>query len=274
MLVYNGPNRYLLENCNKQKFNISNKIPYYIDIDPFLIELRIINFQLYFRNKIVQKKNKFIIYNINKVINYEDPLTKEIILKNKHLQVDINLLYPILIKEFIYLYKLESLNLIINNNCKEIITNTDLNQEDINKIKYLCKKFNINIEEEEFTQEELFHFKKINTFQKLDILGTYFPLNIYNNLSLQEKTNIYVELKLMWNAFCIDNNISDKDLFNKKLIWSNNDNVDKNLIEKINFLLDDNLDINLKKMISYLIIGAFSYVNNDIKKIYNNINFI
>ena len=78
----------------------------------------------------------------------------------------------------------------------------------------------------------------------------------------------------MWDAFCVDNDISDKDLFNKKINWSNNDNVDKNLIEKINFLLNDNLDINLKKMISYLIIGAFSYVNNDIKKIYNNINFI
>ena len=54
----------------------------------------------------------------------------------------------------------------------------------------------------------------------------------------------------------------------------NNNNIEIILIDKINFLLNNNLDYNLRKMITYLIIGAFAYVDVDIKKIYTDIDFI
>ena len=81
----------------------------------------------------------------------------------------------------------------------------------------------------------------------------------------------------MWIAFCNDNNISENDLYNEKIIWNiklNVDNIEVILIDRINFLLNDNLDKNIKKMITYLIMGAFAYVDPEIKKIYNDFIFI
>ena len=283
MLIYRNPNKCAFMSCNRRckkllcKNHINKKldfVPYFIQINPFYLELIIINLQTFWKNKLLLRKNKFIIKNFKNIVNNKDPISRDILIINGHLQENIDLLYPIIINNFIYLYKLENLLYIINTNCKEVITNTLIDSDEIKKIKILCVKLNLSINNEEFSEEELFHFKKIKTFQKLDILGTYFPINIYNKISLEEKKKIYQELRLMWNAFCIDNNINEIKLFKKNINWLIQDNIDKSLVDKINLLLNDNIDENLKKMISYLIIGAFAYINFDIKKIYNNFDFI
>jgi hypothetical protein len=176
-----------------------------------------------------------------------------------------------------YIYKLESLLQILSYDKIEIFSKTIIKKEDINKVKYLCKKYNIKIEEENFTDYEEKYLKKIKTLQKFDILGTYFPVNLFDNLSSDAKKSIYNELKAMWAAFCEDNRISEIDLYNKKIFWHttyNDDNIEEILINVIDFLLREDLNFNLKKMITYIIIGAFSYIDRSIKKIYNDIDFI
>lgn len=283
MLIYRDPQKCLFKTCNRRtkkllcKSHINKKldyIPYYRQVDPFNLELRIINIQILWKNRLFYNKNRKIVKNYKRVVNNKDPISRDILLQNNRLYEDINFLYPIFINEFVYLYKLESLLQIINNDCKEIITNTIISKVDINNIKELCNKLNIRIYEEEFTKEEILHFKKTKTFQKLDVLGTYFPLNIFNSISKDDKIKVYQELRLMWTAFCTDNNINEVKIYGKKITWFCKGNITEILVEKINFLLNDNLDINLKKMISYLIVGAFAYVNLDIKKIYNNFDFI
>lgn len=283
MLTYRNPNKCIYSSCNIRCKKLFCKkhikaeidyIPYYKQVDPFVLELKIINFQTLFKNRLNIRKNRFIISNITKIVNNKDPISREIILNNKHLQMDINLIYPISYNNFIYIYKLESLMQIINSECNEVISNTPISKKDINSIKKLFQQFNLKIEEEQFSEEELFHFKKTKTFQKLDILGTYFPINMYDKLTKNQKEKIYQELRLMWTTFCIDNGLNEQSLFNKKIQWLYQDNIDSMLIEKINLLLKDDFDSNLKKMISYLIIGAFVYVIPNFRKIYNNFDFI
>jgi hypothetical protein len=211
------------------------------------------------------------------LVNKNDPITQELIFRNNYLLFDINHIYPLVINKKMYIYKLESLLQIINYDNIEIFTQVKIKNIDIQNIKNLCKKFNINIQNEIFTDIEKKHLKIIDTLQKFDILGTYFPLKLYNNIDKCKKKKIYNELKLMWNAFCQDNNISDIDLYKETINWDiiiDNDDIEMILIDKIDFLLNNSLDYNLRKMITYLIIGAFAYVDLDIKNIYTDIDFI
>ena len=281
-----NPKLCLYKKCNiqtnkffcKNHFNaVIDYIPYFINIDPFIIESRIICFQYYWRNKLIIKKNRCLIKNMDFLVNKNDPITQELIFRNNYLLFDINHIYPLIINNKMYIYKLESLLQIINYDNIEIFTQTKIKNIDIQNIKYLCKKLNIDIQNDILTDIEINHLKITDTLQKFDILGTYFPIKLYNNINNIKKKLIYNELKLIWNAFCQDNNISDIDLYKKKINWDimiNNNNIEIILIDKINFLLNNNLDYNLRKMITYLIIGAFAYVDVDIKKIYTDIDFI
>lgn len=252
-------------------------IPYFLNIDPFILELRIINFQNYWRNKLLINKNLSIIRNIRNIVNEKDPLTMEVIIKNGVLQTDIDKIYPIQIDKFIYIYKLESLKEII---CKysgiEPVNKIKIYDNDIININKLCKSLKIKMQEYEYSINEIYYFKKVDALQKLDILGTYFPINLYENINSSNKLKIYNELRSIWYAFCIDNKINERKVYKKKIIWHQPsiNNVDELLINKIDFLLNEKFDISFKKMISYLIIGAFSYIDSNVKKIYNNIDFI
>lgn len=276
----------LYKDCNiktnkrfcKDHLNLETEhIPYFSDVDPFILELSIINFQNYWRRRLLIKKNRSIIKNVKKIINENDPLSMEDIIKNGVLQIDIDIIYPIHIDKFIYIYKLESLKEIISKyNGIEPVNKIKISNIDVLNINKLCNFLNIKLQVYKYTKNEIIYFKKINALQKLDILGTYFPINLYDNLINEKKINIYNEFRSIWSAFCIDNNIDEKKFYKKDIIWERPtlNNVDKLLIEKIDFILNNSLDNNFKKMISYLIIGAFSYVDKDVKKIYNNIDFI
>jgi len=281
-----NPDLCLYSNCNiriKKKFckrhinTTLNYIPYFINIDPFKIENSLYNFQYYWKNRILIRKNKFLIKNIKNLVNRVDPISQEKIIINKHLVFNLDYIYPLYVNNFMYIYKLNSLLQIINYNSIEIFTQTRIKNIDIHNIKYLCQKFNIQIQKDIITETEKNFFKKIDTLQKFDIIGTYFPVKFFDNIQNEKKMIIYKELKLMWIAFCNDNNISENDLYNEKIIWNiklNVDNIEVILIDRINFLLNDNLEKNKKKMITYLIIGAFAYVDPEIKKIYNDFVFI
>ena len=263
--------------CKDHENFVLRHIPYFLNIDPFMLELRIINFQNYWRNKLLIKKNLNIIRNIRNIVNEKDPLSMEVIIENGVLQIDLDKIYPIHINKFIYIYKLESLKEIINKyDSIEPVNKIKIYDNDLNNINKLCKLLNIKIQEYDYSTNEIFYFKKINALQKLDILGTYFPINLYENIDSSNKIKIYNELRSIWHAFCIDNNLSESKIYKKKIKWQqpSTNNIDILLVNKIDFILNDKFDISFKKMISYLIIGAFSYVDNNVKKIYNNIDFI
>ena len=46
------------------------------------------------------------------------------------------------------------------------------------------------------------------------------------------------------------------------------------ILDTIDKLMNEHLDINLKKMISYIIVGAFAYVCPHIKEIYSDLEFV
>lgn len=285
MIKYCNPKICLHDSCKIRtkkrlckrhcRYNISF-IPFYKNICPFELESKVIKFQQIFRNRNLIKKNRLMLKKKILLVNYNDPITQEKIFSKNFFIYDLDLLYPIIISKKMYVYKLESLIEIIKFDKLEVFTQTLICKSDIFNIKKLVKLKKINVDSE-LTENEIFFLKKIETFQKLDILGTYFPIKLYNNLTYDEKNKIFNELKLMWNAFCIDNGIDVRSLYKKNIKWDdmiNVSNIDKLLIEKINFLINENFDYNLQKMISYIIIGAFAYVSSEIKNIYNDFDFI
>ena len=96
---------------------------------------------------------------------------------------------------------------------------------------------------------------------------------MYNKIDRDNFKNILSELKMMWNAFKIDNNLDELELFGCVLKW-NSKKYEDQLLTNIKIMIDNKLDKNFKKALSYVIIGAFAYVDKDIKKTYNDIDFI
>ena len=87
--------------------------------------------------------------------------------------------------------------------------------------------------------------------------------------------DVYNELNLIWSSFRDDNNINENAIFGYNIKWGKTpNNIENKLLDNINIMINNNLEDTFKKNICYIIIGAFSYVNKDIKKIYNNIDFI
>ena len=80
----------------------------------------------------------------------------------------------------------------------------------------------------------------------------------------------------MWNTFISDNCLDEKIIFGNRINWKDcvdEINIKFELINTMNFMLNDDLNISLKKMISYVIIGAFAYVVPDIKSLYSDVIF-
>lgn len=238
--------------------------------DPFIIESRIISFQLYLKKKALITKNMFIIKNICKVVNFNDPITLELLYDGKF-HYNLDYIYPIFRKKKLYIYKLSSINEIILNNSKEIFTNTLINKIEIKNINKINKILNYNFKNE-YKYNKL---NKINTFLKnLDYIGTYFSIKDYELIKKNQFISIYRELKTMWSVFKNDNQLSEMKLFKKKIIWRFKcDDYENELLDICNLLLSIKSNKLLLNMISYVIIGSFSYVCPHIKKIFSNIVF-
>ena len=101
-------------------------------------------------------------------------------------------------------------------------------------------------------------------------------MELYENIKKYKLSEVFTELKMLWRAFKEDNRINEIELFGNQIIWTNNkiDNIENILLKNINIMINNKLENNIRKNICYIIIGAFSYVDKDIKKIYNNFEFI
>mgnify|MGYP006425525731 CR=1 FL=1 len=253
-------------------------IPIYKEIDPFFLELQIIKFQLLWRYNKYHKHKSIIIKNIKLLHNYCDPISLNyfyITTKKTPSLININTLYPIIIKNQVYVYELKSLKELLDiGNIKEIYTNTPLDRNQISNIKFLTK--DLNRDNTPLSVSENRYIQKIEVFQIFFELDTYFTLELYENIKKYKLSEVFTELKMLWRAFKEDNRINEIELFGNQIIWTNNkiDNIENILLKNINIMINNKLENNIRKNICYIIIGAFSYVDKDIKKIYNNFEFI
>jgi hypothetical protein len=251
--------------------NIYN-IQTYTDFDPFFVESNLISFQRIWRYNKYHKNKNIIIKNINNLINHYDPITLNYFFESNKIN-NINNLYPIIIRHNMYIYEIDSLNEIIKEDKKEVFSNIDIDSHHIENIKFLCKNFKVN--KLKLTKKEKLFHKKTNIFQIFLDLETYFTLDIYEKINKSKLPKILNELRLMWTAFIEDNNINEIELFGSEINWNFKKNTyEEILLKNINSMINNNLDQNFKKTICYIIIGAFSYVDSNIKKIYRNIDFI
>ena len=239
--------------------------------DPFFVESQIISVQRLWRFKKYHKNKYIICKNINKLKNYYDPISLNYFFECGKL-INIDNLYPIFLRNELYVYEIESLIEIIKADKKEIFSNTNIEEHHIDNIKFISRNIK---NESKFTKKEKFYHKKTKIFQIFNELETYFTLELYEKIKKRNLDKILNELRMMWIAFTEDNNINEVDLFGKKINWNfKKNNYEEILLNNINILINNNLEVNLKKAICFIIIGAFSYVDSNIKKIYNNIDFI
>lgn len=251
--------------------NIYN-IQTYRDFDPFFVESNIISFQRIWRYNKYHKYKNIIIKNINNLINHYDPITLNYFYESNKIN-NINNLYPIIIGNNMYIYEIDSLNEIIKEDKKEVFSNLDIEKTHIYNIKFLCKNFKVH--KLKLTKKEKIYHKKTTIFQIFLDLETYFTLDIYEKVKKSKLPKVLNELRMMWTAFIEDNNINEIELFGSQINWNLKNNTHEEiLLRNINSMINNNLDQNFKKTICYIIIGAFSYVDSKVKKIYRNIDFI
>ena len=233
------------------------------------MEDKVIYIQKFWRSYKICKVPKLLVKNIRNISNSMDPISNyKLIDSSLRLCVNVDDIYLITRKNKKYLYELSSLKLLIDNKENEIFSNTEFNNNEVNEIKFYSKDFEV----EEMNEKELLFSLKTKIFEIFNNLDTYFTLTLYESVDKIKLSNIFNELKLMWDAFKEDNNISDMELFGKNLITFYQKEED--LLNNINILINNNLEKPFRKNICYIIIGAFSYVDKNIKKIYKNIDFI
>jgi hypothetical protein len=98
-------------------------------------------------------------------------------------------------------------------------------------------------------------------------------LEIYEKVDKNQIEKILIELKMMWNAFKLDNKLNEIELFEKKLTWDDK-NYENQLLTNIQIMIDNKLEKSFRKAISFVIIGAFAYINSEIKQAYSDIDFV
>ena len=233
-----------------------------------MVNLKIVNLWKYHK---YYKHHYLIVKNIGILGNYCDPISQNVIFENNKI-IDIKKLFPIFRNNKMYVYEFKSLKDIIDNNSnKEIFSNTKLTNSEINNIKFLTSK--IKNEEIKLSKEQELYFRKSHIFTIFHELDTYFSITMYNKIDREKFKNILSELKMMWNAFRIDNKLDEVELFGCVLKW-NSKKYEDQLLTNIKIMIDNKLDKSFKKALSYVIIGAFAYVDKNIKKTYNDIDFI
>ena len=219
------------------------------------------------------KVPKLIVKNISKIKNEIDPISSYDLIKNNKILTDLDRLYLIAKKNNYYLYEISSLNMLIDNSQNETFSNEKFSKSEIKEIKFYFKeKENICIRQKEISEKEKEFCLKTKIFDTFFKLDTYFTLTMYNNVKESDKSKIFTEVKLMWEAFKEDNNVTELELFGKSINWIYES--EESLLVNIDIMINNNLEKLFRKNICYIIIGAFSYVDKNIKKVYRNIDFI
>ena len=244
------------------------------NIDPFYIEGKIIDIQRKWRYNKYHKYKYDIVKNKDIIGNYQDPISlNPIFVRNKI--INIENLFPIFKKDRLYIYELSSLKEILEYNLNEIYSDEKFSKNELSNIKFLLKTRKSKNENIRLTKDEKLHFRKMEIFQIFYEVETYFTLSIYESINKNFLMTIFNELKLMWNSYKQDYQINEKQLFGKVINWNLNMlNIEEHLLKNIDIMINNDLDKLFKKNICYLIIGAFCYVDKDLKKFYENIDFI
>ena len=248
-------------------------IKIYHDIDPFFLESHIISLQRIWRYNTYHRHKYNIIKNFNIIGNVQDPISLTQIIKDGKI-TNINNLYPIFRNNRIYIYDLLSLKEIISNNMNEVYSGKSFLPSELRHINFILKNRSFDIEKQKISKIETLYFLKISIFQIFYELGTYFTLSMYETINKKYLGVIFNELKLMWTSYKQDYKIDENHFFGKLIQWELDSNIESKLLENINIMVNNNLDGIFKKNICYLIIGSFCYVDKNLKKIYNNIDFI
>ena len=223
------------------------------------------------KNYKYNKSMYFIIKNIKKLVNYCDVISLNTIYDNNKIY-NIENLYPIIRNDKVYIYELISLKELLKNSCVEIHTNSKLSKNELDEIVFFTSK----IKEDrkiKIKKKERFKLMKDNIFTVFNELDTYFSLEIYEKVSKDQIEKILIELKMMWNAFKLDNKLNEIELFEKKLTWDDK-NYENQLLTNIQIMIDNKIEKSFRKTISFVIIGAFAYINSEIKQAYSDIDFV
>ena len=250
-----------------------NGITVFKECDPFNIELQIIKVQYLWKYHKYHKSKMKIIKNFKLLKNHCDPISLDYFFIDNSYFKNLNNIYPIFYDNVMYVYQLSSLKELIEQNINEIYSNKPFQLNDIKNILFLTK--NCKIPKVKITNTEKLYNKKIKIFQIFYELETYFTLALYENINKKKLFDVYNELYLIWTSFRDDNKIDEINIFRTKIKWSKKrKDIENKLLDNIDIMINNNLEDVFKKNICYIIIGAFSYVDKYIKKIYNNIDFI
>jgi hypothetical protein len=231
----------------------------------------IVKIQRFVRYKLYYKHYNDIFNNIKHLNNYIDPITLNYIYKKSKIK-KIQKLYPIFRNNKMYIYELVSLKELIKSNLEEVYTNTDFTKNEISKINFLTR--NIKNKNKKLTKDEELFFLKTDIFQIFNQLDTYFTFSLYESIDKSKLKSIFIELKLLWNKYLEDYNVNEYDLIKYKLKWNHTSNYEYHLLNNIYKMINNDIDKTFKKHICYIIIGSFCYVEPNIKKLFNNIEFI
>ena len=231
----------------------------------------IVKIQRFVRYKLYYKHYNDIFNNIKKLNNNIDPVTLNIIYKKSKIK-KIQKLYPIFRNNKMYIYELVSLKELIKSNLGEVYTNTDFTKNEISKINFLTR--NIKNKNKKLTKDEELFFFKTDIFQIFNQLDTYFTFSLYESIDKSKLKSIFIELKLLWNKYLEDYNVNEYNLIKYKLKWNQTSNYEYHLLNNIYKMINNDIDKTFKKHICYIIIGSFCYVEPNIKKLFNDIEFI
>ena len=231
----------------------------------------IVKIQRFVRYKLYYKHYNDIFNNIKKLNNNIDPITLNNIYKKSKIK-KIQKLYPIFRNNKMYIYELVSLKELIKSNLGEVYTNTDFTKNEISKINFLTR--NIKNKNKKLTKDEELFFLKTDIFQIFNELDTYFTFALYESIDKSKLKSIFIELKLLWNKYLEDYNVNEYNLIKYKLKWNQTSNYEYHLLNNIYKMINNDIDKTFKKHICYIIIGSFCYVEPNIKKLFNDIEFI
>ena len=261
--------------CSIHSLNTLNFTPYFKRIKQQKILKSVIKIQAIWKRFFLKRKNIMIISNLQILSNYLDPISLNIIYNDVILS-NINNYFPIFRNKVMYLYEFNSLKHIFNENIKEVYTNTDFSPFELKQINIFFKHLNLILDlHNDLTIDEQLISLKVQVFQKLDKVGTYFTVSSFDEIENEKLFSVFNELKNMWKAFCLDNGILESQLFNYEINWIvSKKKIEYKILDTIDKLMNEHLDINLKKMISYIIVGAFAYVCPHIKEIYSDLEFV
>lgn len=250
--------KYYKEINNNFNINDKNKIK------------KIIYIQELFRKKL-----------LNKCVNKEDFYTLDNI-------TDIPIKYRYILKDnnHLYCFDIRSFNEYINNNNRILnpYTNTQINQENLNKIKNKINLHkndnNFNVKKDILTKEQVYNQLVLSTFQKFENLQFIMDIKWFTSLNLYKLKHLYRVCEDIWNYRAQLTNeqklkiVHDGKLFTTPVTFVNKFNYTKFtylkhlILDNFNKAVSQGETDNDKKLGAMLILTGFAEVSQDVLNAY------